>query len=121
MTTEEIAEVCHAVNAAYCRSIYDQTQVDWDRAEEWQRISAINGVKFHMYGSYGPDASHKSWMKEKIEDGWQYGKVKDVDKKLHPCLVPFDDLPQNQQSKDYIFAAIVHALAQYTEPPSHQE
>ena len=47
-------------------------------------------------------------MKEKIENGWAYGEVKDPEKKTHLCLVEYSKLPQEQKSKDYIFQAIVN-------------
>lgn len=57
-----------------------------------------------------PSASHDSWLKEKREQGWKYGPVKDADKKEHPCFVPYDELPVEQRTKDYIFSAIVKAF-----------
>ena len=57
-----------------------------------------------------PSDSHESWLKEKKEDGWKYGKVKDVEKKEHPCFVPYEELPSDQKVKDYVFIAIVDAL-----------
>jgi hypothetical protein len=47
---------------------------------------------------------------DNIKDGWVYGEVKDAEKKTHPCLVPFDQLPLFQQKKDKLFCAIVDAL-----------
>lgn len=39
-----------------------------------------------------------------------YGQVKDANAKTHPCLVPFDQLPRDQQFKDRLFRTIVHAV-----------
>lgn len=47
---------------------------------------------------------------DRLDEGWKYGPIKDADKKEHPCMVPFADLPAAQQAKDYIFRAVVHAL-----------
>ena len=111
MEMNEIAKVCHEVNRAYCQAIGDDSQKPWDEAPEWQRESARMGVDLHlMVPELGPEASHISWMQNKLEEGWSYGDVKDEDAKTHPCLVPFDQLPVEQQAKDYIFLAIVHAL-----------
>lgn len=110
MNYEEIARIAHQVNKAYCESLGDFSQVDWEDAPEWQRQSVKNGVLFHLQVEAGPQGSHENWMAEKIADGWKYGPVKDVDKKEHPCMVPFHELPKEQQAKDYIFRAIVHAL-----------
>lgn len=35
---------------------------------------------------------------------------KDPEKKVHPCMVPYDQLPKEQQVKDAIFVGIVHAM-----------
>lgn len=111
MNIEQVAKVCHEVNRAYCQSIGDHSQVEWENAPEWQKSSAINGVKFHIDNPGAPaSASHDSWLAEKIAEGWKFGPVKDVDAKEHPCCVPYDQLPPEQQAKDYIFTAIVAEL-----------
>lgn len=114
LTAVTVAKICHQANKAYCESIGDTTQNDWERAPEWQRKSCINGVIFH-WNTIGskPGDSHVNWMKEKVRDGWTYGAHKDEDKKQHPCMVPFDQLPQDQQTKDIIFTAICKGLKPY--------
>jgi len=112
MQVGNIARVCHEVNRAYCESIGDTSQTSWNDAPQWQKDSAINGVRFHIGNpKAGPDNSHNEWLKEKAANGWKFGAVKDADKKEHPCFVPYDQLPTEQKAKDYIFRAIVHALA----------
>jgi len=113
MTREEIARVAHEVNRAYCQSLGDASQPAWEDAPEWQRASARTGVDLHLDDpNAGPATSHASWMHEKVEDGWVYGPTKDPEAKKHPCLVDFDDLPREQQAKDFIFRGVVHALAE---------
>lgn len=109
--SEAVARVCHEANRSYCVALGDMSQVPWEMAPDWQRASAIKGVELHLANpSAGPQASHESWMAEKVATGWVYGPVKDTAAKTHPCMVPFDQLPREQQAKDYIFRAIVHAL-----------
>ena len=110
MDKEQIARVCHEVNRAYCKAIGDNSQLPWEEAPEWQRESARMGVDLHTMGDFGPEASHISWMQEKVDKGWTYGPIKNEVDKEHPCMVPFDQLPTEQQAKDYIFQAIVHTL-----------
>ncbi len=43
---------------------------------------------------------HDRWMNEKLRDGWRYGAVRDDAKKLHPALIPFDQLPEPEKEKD---------------------
>lgn len=108
----DIAKVCHEVNRAYCLALGDTSQPEWRDAPEWQRQSALTGVYFIINNpSASPSASHDSWLAEKVRDGWKYGEVKDPAKKEHPCFVPYDQLPVEQKAKDYIFGAIVRALA----------
>lgn len=107
------ARICHEANRALCQAFGDGSQPAWDDAPEWQRKSAMNGVRLHLGNpNAGPQASHESWMAEKLADGWVYGPVKNADSvpPTHPCLVPFDQLSPYQQSKDYVFRAIVHAV-----------
>jgi len=105
-----IARVAHEVNRAYCQFLGDDSQPSFEEAPGWQRDSAMLGVNLHADGEHGPEASHASWMAQKIADGWTYGQTKDPEAKTHPCLVPFDQLPREQQAKDYLFRAVVHAL-----------
>jgi hypothetical protein len=111
MNIHDIAKVAHELNKAYCESIGDNSQPDWENAPEWQKSSAANGVQFHLDNPDAPpSASHDSWMKQKTEEGWKYGEVKDPVKKEHPCYVPYDQLPTEQKAKDYIFRQCVHSL-----------
>ncbi|MGO8795967.1 MAG: RyR domain-containing protein [Candidatus Sulfotelmatobacter sp.] len=43
---------------------------------------------------------HERWMKEREEMGWQYDPVRDNTRKFHPCLVPWEDLPESEKEKD---------------------
>lgn len=114
MKTEQVARVAHEVNKAYCESIGDNSQPSWEEAPEWQKSSAINGVKFHIENpNASPAHSHDSWMKQKTEEGWKYGPVKDAEKKEHPCYLPYEQLPTEQKSKDYLFRQIIHSLKSF--------
>lgn len=112
MKPEDIARVCHEVNRAYCQALGDHSQPAWEDAPEWQKTSAYNGVLLHIKNhDAGPAASHQSWYDEKRAAGWKWGPVKNPTEKEHPCMVPFEELPVSQQAKDYIFRAVVLALA----------
>jgi hypothetical protein len=108
---ESIARACHQANKVWCEANNDHSQKDWSVAEQWQRDSAILGVYFRLNNPEAKeDAQHNAWMEDKIKDGWVYGEVKDAEKKTHPCIVPFEELPEFQQKKDKLFCAIVDAL-----------
>lgn len=105
------AMFCHEMNRVYCISMGDNTQPAWHDAPEWQKNSALNGVFFHFANpTADASASHQYWFDEKQADGWTYGPVKDPLAKKHPCMVPFAELPFEQQFKDHLFRTAVHAF-----------
>lgn len=111
MTIQDVAKVCHEANKALCEGLGDNSQVNWDEAPEWQKNSAIQGVLFQTENPDAPaSASHNSWLEVKRAEGWKYGAVKNPELKEHPCFVPYEELPKEQQAKDHLFKAIVGAL-----------
>ena len=117
MTIEQIAQVAHEANRAYCQTLGDASQPEWEDAPDWQRKSVVNGVKFHLLNpSAGPEHSHESWLAEKVADGWVYGPIKDSEKKQHPCIIPFSGLPLVQQAKDMLFLSVVNVLRLVAHP-----
>lgn len=108
---DHIARVCHETNRAYCQALGDFSQPSWDDAPDWQRESARMGVDLHLMGNFGPEASHASWLAHKIAEGWVHGPTKDPEKKEHPCICSFSELPPEQQAKDFIFRAIVRVMS----------
>lgn len=108
-----IARACHEANKAFCELNGDFSQSSWDDALPTIRQSAISGVEFHLANpGAGDSASHDSWMAFKIGAGYVYGPVKDDNAfpPTHPCLIPFEALPPEQQFKDKLFRTIVHAF-----------
>lgn len=70
-----------------------------------QYESLLQGVKFGLQNlDMTPEQNHENWMKCKTEQGWVYGEVKDFEKKTHPDLVPFDELPKIEADKDIMDA-----------------
>ena len=43
---------------------------------------------------------HEVWAQNRILDGWSYGPVRDDVKKQHPCLIPYEDLPESEKEYD---------------------
>ena len=60
------ARLAHEVNRAYCQAIGDDSQPKWEDAPEWQKDSAIAGVRFVLYlPDVGPNTVHEAWLKSK--------------------------------------------------------
>ncbi|MCM1111174.1 MAG: RyR domain-containing protein [Clostridium sp.] len=43
---------------------------------------------------------HEVWARNRINDGWTWGPVRDDATKKHPCLVPYDQLPESEKEYD---------------------
>lgn len=43
---------------------------------------------------------HDVWAKTRMEQGWTYGTERDDAEKKHPCLVPYDQLPEEEKAYD---------------------
>jgi hypothetical protein len=43
---------------------------------------------------------HGRWYVERLRAGWRWGEKKDVGKKLNPCIVSWDELPEDEKKKD---------------------
>lgn len=43
---------------------------------------------------------HEVWSAGRMANGWTYGVVRDDAKKTHPCLVPYEQLPEAEKEYD---------------------
>ena len=44
--------------------------------------------------------THEVWSQNRINDGWSYGEIRDDQKKHHPCLIPYEELPESEKEYD---------------------
>ena len=43
---------------------------------------------------------HEVWAAGRIAEGWRWGAERDDARKKHPCLVPYDELPDAEKEYD---------------------
>lgn len=48
--------------------------------------------------------AHDIWALQRMKDGWTYGNRRDDNEKKHPCLLPYNDLPENEKEYDRLLA-----------------
>lgn len=112
-----IATIAHGINLAYSASLGDHSHSPWEETPEELKKSIEYGVKMHLENpETTPEQSHESWLAQKEIDGWVYGEVKDLENKTHPCILPYDQLPAEQKTKDYLFKAVVTLLRDLPDP-----
>ncbi|WP_306253265.1 RyR domain-containing protein [Parvularcula sp. IMCC14364] len=106
-----ISRVVHEAIRAFCMAHGDNSQPPYDKIEDWMREATLQGIRFRLENPSAPNsAQHDQWMQQKMEDGWVHGAVKDGEKKTHPMLIAYEELPYVEKQKDALFAAIVEAL-----------
>ncbi len=46
--------------------------------------------------------THENWALQRMQEGWTYGPRRDDLKKEHPCLIPYEDLSEEEKEYDRI-------------------
>lgn len=44
--------------------------------------------------------THDTWAAQRFADGWRYGPERNDQEKLHPCLVPYEELSETEKEYD---------------------
>jgi hypothetical protein len=110
MTITDIAKVVHNIQVVFCASI-GETIPAWEDALEIMQTATKIGVRDLINNPNATGGfSHEQWMKNKLAEGYVWGVVRDHVKKTHPSLIPFEQLPHNEQVKDHLFVETVRSL-----------
>ena len=43
---------------------------------------------------------HEVWSETRIQQGWTYGEQRNDELKTHPCLIPYEKLPESEKEYD---------------------
>lgn len=106
-----IAEIAHKANQEYRQAIGENRGACWDASSQSKRQGIIAGVELHRENpDTTPEESHQSWFERKKAEGWSHTETEDERAKMHPCCVPYDELPEKQKRKAVLFKAICRAL-----------
>lgn len=108
----EVARVIHAANAEMQAVLgHDVISTPWF----WEPLSArrvvVEGVLATRTGLLTAEANHAVWLVSKELAGWSRGPEKDPEKKTHPAMVPWEELPAANRDQAEIFVAIVRAMS----------
>lgn len=44
--------------------------------------------------------AHDVWARQRLADGWRFGSTRDDRRRRHPCLVPYEELPETEKEYD---------------------
>lgn len=97
-----------AANAPIIPVPWDERELEF-RSQFLEVIDRQCGFK----RSSSPEELHGSWMQSYITMGWEHGETYDRENKIHPDLVPYDQLGQLEKDKDAVFVALCEIARQW--------
>lgn len=111
--TDALARAAHEVNRSW--NAYAGLAVDksWEQMTEIEKAFARSSVFAIITHDFSAEKTHEAWMATKQVEGWTYGAVKSEARKEHPCMVPFNQLPVEQQAKDLLWVDTVKSFANH--------
>ena len=98
-----LMELMQGQIAAEIRVMLGEASIASSNFTEEDRQRRIKAMKECAARSTSDQERHDSWMKMHIDSGWVYGTEFNSEKKTHPNLMPWDDLPATVKSKARIF------------------
>jgi hypothetical protein len=102
------AIIVHMINNRVC-ALNGEQQIQFEDMPEYMRDGLVQALEDDL----SPEDGHVAWMKNRLENGWTLGPVKDIEKKTSPCLIPYSELPYEQRVKDAIRCGVRDFLRQY--------
>ncbi len=115
MKNEQIARLTYEADRAI-RARMGQTLPEWGKHEaslkgEWRSKVASLRCK-DVRAIITPRVRHETWVKDMFEAGWVQGQKIDHDKKTHPAICPYDNLPEEVHLLDDVFVALVETCTE---------
>lgn len=99
---DEIAKIVYEDDTEYCGAL-GEIKPTWDDTSSEFKTRIYKAVVANIIKDMSARENHDSWRKEKILQGWSYGAIKDLDKKLHPALVEFEKLSATYKHRRFRF------------------
>ena len=107
MKNEQIARITHEADRII-RASMGQVLSGWDRHEaglktEWRaKVGSLKGSD-----RITPQMRHDLWIQDMITAGWTQGTSVDSEKKTHPSICSYEDLPEQVHLLDDVFVILV--------------
>jgi hypothetical protein len=112
---DAIAATIHNLNTEWCRLNGDFKHFSWEEAPKDICDTMKEGVKWVLKNpDITPEEHHNNWVEHKTKEGWTFDLFKDFERKTHPCLVPFDELPFNEKWKNSLIITATLNFVRYS-------
>ena len=87
-----IPDSTEALALTYAKGPYEPRPIDASDVELDAEITAI--------AERLAENAHEVWAKTKLQDGWRYGPLRDNARKIHPEIIPYDELTEGEKEYD---------------------
>ncbi|MBL8831853.1 MAG: hypothetical protein JNL71_05630 [Rhodospirillales bacterium] len=107
MNHVSLARICYDAVRAYART-FGERYVRWDDARPWEQESFSGAAAFLLEAPAATVVDlHGHWLAARMQRGWRHGPVRDATLRLHPALLPWDDVPRRERLKFELVHAVV--------------
>lgn len=99
LTDEDLARICHEAHVALRIGLNDSADdVHWDALPRRRKDTVVNQVRLFREGKTLAEV-HEAWVIRMAEDGWRHGLTRNLIQKMHPNMIPYEQLPPEEQAK----------------------
>jgi hypothetical protein len=57
---------------------------------------------------------HETWAQQRLAEGWRYGRKRNDTRKEHPCLIPYEELSEEEREIDrHVAMQVVKGILAY--------
>lgn len=96
---EDLARICHEAHLALRIGLNDSADdMHFDALPQERKDLVIDEVRRFREGQ-SLETVHAAWVNWMLERGWRWGIYRNREEKIHPNLVPYDQLPVEEQAK----------------------
>jgi hypothetical protein len=108
---EQLARLCHEADRVLCGLQGDARVLPWDLLDEGAQDELVASVREILETpEVSDEARYLRWASRQRAQGWVYGPVRSVPKKVDPGLLDYGALPSERRVRWSLFAAIVRSL-----------
>ncbi len=114
-TVEELARVGYEVIRTFKFMSEGRKTLAWEMLNEAQKQASIRMVEYikkahdQKLSVFGVSL-HSNWAWELKQEGWEHGEEYDAEKKTHPELLRYFDLPEAMKAKYSLFLTTVNGM-----------
>lgn len=83
----------------------------WEDSGATHQLAIRSTTHNVLANGHNAEQVHMTWRVQMVEQGWTHGSVKDIEKKTHPAVLPYELLDLEQKVKNEMFVEIVQSVS----------